>query len=136
MISIQVPRLVAVAILVVCTFLLGACGTALPPSVDRQIGVAALGLAVNRVEKHYDVDCSVFNIVETGEFCLHRYKATDREEVHCFRTLGGIDCYAQRDPYLLAGRQLPGEPKSLADPAMPMDPRPNRLRQVVDSLLE
>lgn len=136
MISLQVPRLLAIAILVACTFLLGACGTAFKAPVDKNIAGLAAGVALYRVEKHYDVDCSFFNIVEAGEFCLHRYKATDREEVHCFRTLGGIDCYAQRDPYLLAGRQLPAAPKTLADPAMPMDPRPNRLRQVVDTILE
>jgi hypothetical protein len=111
---------------------LAACGSPLNSATNN--GIVSLGIdyTVKKVEKRYDVECSVFNILEAGEYCVHKYKATDREEVHCFKTLGGVDCYTERDPYMLAGRSLPTAPRQLADPRMPMEPPPNRLLKVVE----
>lgn len=114
--------------------LLGACSSPLPDAgTNAALGLGA-GVAVNRVEKRYDVECSIFNILEAGEYCVSRFKPTDRDEVHCFKSLGGVDCYADRDPYLLAGRSLPAAPRTLADPPMPMRPPENRLDKVIDRL--
>lgn len=113
---------------------LAACSSPLPSAGTT--GALGLGVdyTVKKVEKRYDVECSVFNILEQGEYCVHKYKPTDRQEVFCFKTLGGVDCYAERDPYMLAGRSLPTAPRQLADPRMPMEPRPNDLQKVVENL--
>jgi hypothetical protein len=111
---------------------LAACDTPLRPVPEAQIPILAAGVGLVRFERHYDVNCSVFNILETGEVCQHKYKPTDRQEVFCYRTLGQVDCYAERDPYRLAGRALPAQPTTMADPRMPMQPREDKLRRVVE----
>lgn len=76
----------------------------------------------SRVERRLEMTCNLENIVTEGSYCVSNYKPTDRKEVYCFKTLGGVDCYAEPDPYSLEGRQLPGPPRALADPRMPMTP--------------
>ena len=106
---------------------LAACASPLPPvGTTSALGLGA-DYTVKKVEKRYDVECSLFNLLEAGNYCVSKYKPTDREQVHCFKTLGGVDCYSERDPYLLAGRSLPTAPRELADPPMPMRPPENRL---------
>ncbi|MCW0236603.1 MAG: hypothetical protein OJJ21_23605 [Ferrovibrio sp.] len=75
-----------------------------------------------RVERRLEMTCNLENIVTEGAYCVSNYKPTDRQEVFCFKTLGSVDCYAEPDPYSLEGRQLPGPPRTLADPRMPMTP--------------
>ncbi len=75
-----------------------------------------------RVERRLEMTCNLENIVTEGSYCVSNFKPTDRQEVFCFKTLGGVDCYAEPDPYSLEGRQLPGPPRALADPRMPMTP--------------
>lgn len=88
----------------------------------------AAGLALGyeiikaRVERRLEVTCNPLNLLSDGTYCVSNYKPTDRQEVFCFKTLGGVDCYAEPDPYSLEGRQLPGPPRALADPRMPMMP--------------
>lgn len=126
-------RLIALLCLLLLP-MLGGCSSPLPPAgTNAALGLGA-GVAVNRVEKRYDVECGLFNILEYGEYCVSRFKPTDRDEVHCFKSLGGVDCYADRDPYLLAGRSLPTAPRELADPPMPMRPPENRLYKVIERL--
>lgn len=75
-----------------------------------------------KVERRLEVTCNPLNLISDGTYCVSNYKPTDRQEVFCFKTLGGVDCYAEPDPYSLEGRQLPAPPRALADPRMPMDP--------------
>jgi hypothetical protein len=86
----------------------------------------ALGLGYEiiktKVERRLEVTCNPLNFLSDGTYCVSNYKPTDRQEVFCFKTLGGVDCYAEPDPYSLEGRQLPGPPRVLADPRMPMTP--------------
>lgn len=103
--------------------------TYLPPPAAQYV---AVGLAAHviqtKIERQLDVSCSPFNLLSDGSYCVSNYKATDRQEVWCFKTLGGVDCYGEPDPYSLQGRALPDAPRPLADPRMPMSPpgrRPN-----------
>lgn len=75
-----------------------------------------------RAERSLEVTCNAMNLLSDGSYCVSNYKPTDRQEVFCFKTLGGVDCYAERDPYSLEGRALPAAPRLLADPPMPMTP--------------
>jgi hypothetical protein len=89
-----------------------------------QSGIASVGYEIYkaRVEKRLGMTCNLENIIVEGSYCVSNFKPTDRQEVFCFKTLGGVDCYAEPDPYSLEGRQLPGPPRALADPRMPMTP--------------
>ena len=86
----------------------------------------ALGVGVElvktRIERRLDVTCNPLNMISDGSYCVSNYKPTDRQEVWCFKTLGGVDCYGEPDPYSLEGRALPAPPRPLADPRMPMTP--------------
>lgn len=97
--------------------------TYLPPPAAQYV---AVGLAAHviqtKIERQLDVSCSPFNLLSDGSYCVSNYKPTDRQEVWCFKTLGGVDCYGEPDPYSLQGRALPDEPRPLADPRMPMSP--------------
>ncbi|WP_341895855.1 hypothetical protein [Ferrovibrio terrae] len=75
-----------------------------------------------RVERRLEMTCNLENVIVDGKYCVSNFKPTDRQEVFCFKTLGGVDCYAEPDPYSLEGRQLPAPPRALADPRMPMTP--------------
>lgn len=107
------------------TGLLTGCGdhrdTFTPTAEALGIGVAA-EIVKTRLERKLEATCNMYNIITDGSYCVSNYKPTDRQEVYCFKTLGGVDCYAEPDPYSLEGRQLPAPPRVLADPRMPMIP--------------
>jgi hypothetical protein len=89
-----------------------------------QSGILSVGYEIYkaRVEKRLGMTCNIENVITEGSYCVSNFKPTDRQEVFCFKTLGGVDCYAEPDPYSLEGRQLPAAPRPLADPRMPMTP--------------
>lgn len=105
--------------------LLTACGdhkdTFTPTAEWLGIGVAT-EIVKTRLEHKLEVTCNMYNIITDGSYCVSNYKPSGRQEVYCFKTLGGVDCYAEPDPYSLEGRQLPAAPRVLADPRMPMTP--------------
>lgn len=94
------------------------------PPVAAQYVVVGLAAHVvqTKIERQLDVTCSPFNLLSDGHYCVSNYKPTDRQEVWCFKSLGGVDCYGEPDPYSLEGRALPDAPRPLADPRMPMSP--------------
>ena len=50
----------------------------------------------------YDEDCSILYTQDGGEYCRdENYGKEDDfvvQENYCYRTIGGIDCYAEEDP--------------------------------------
>lgn len=97
--------------------------TYLPPPAAQYVGIGlAAHVIQTKIERQLDVTCSPFNLLSDGNYCVSNYKPTDRQEVWCFKTLGGVDCYGEPDPYSLQGRALPDSPRPLADPRMPMSP--------------
>lgn len=107
------------------TGLLSACANQrddLTPAAQSTLVSVGYEVFKARVERRLDMTCNLENLVTDGSYCVSNYKPTDRKEVYCFKTLGGVDCYAEPDPYSLEGRQLPGPPRALADPRMPMSP--------------
>ncbi len=105
--------------------LLSACADQrkdLTPTAQSTIAGVGYEIFKARVEHRLGVTCNLENIVVEGSYCVSNFKPTDRQEVFCFKTLGGVDCYAEPDPYSLEGRQLPAPPRALADPRMPMTP--------------
>lgn len=95
----------------------------LPPPAAQYVAVGlAAHVVQTKIERQLDVSCSPFNLLSDGSYCVSNYKPTDRQEVWCFKTLGGVECYREPDPYSLEGRALPDAPRPLADPRMPMSP--------------
>ncbi len=61
----------------------------------------AIGALDEKVSEWTDKECSTVFIALGNGYCRDRLRAGERqsEKLHCFRTLGGVDCYAVSDPY-------------------------------------
>lgn len=92
------------------------------PTAELLGASVAVEIVKAKIERRLEVTCNPLNLISDGSYCVSNYKPTDHQEVFCFKTLGGVDCYAEPDPYSLEGRQLPAAPRALADPRMPMSP--------------
>lgn len=92
-----------------------------PATQAVAVGVG-LEIIKTKIERRLEVTCNPLNLISDGAYCVSNYKPTDRQEVWCFKTLAGVDCYGEPDPYSLQGRALPAAPRPLADPRMPMTP--------------
>lgn len=112
------------AVLGGCSSLENALDEVIPLPAAGQAAAIGLGLEVvkTKIERRMEMTCNPLNMISDGTYCVSNYKPTDRQEVWCFKTLGGVDCYGEPDPYSLAGRALPESPRPLADPRMPMTP--------------
>jgi len=99
-------------------FLLGACTE------------TAIGALDEKMSQWTDMECSTVFIALGDGYCRDRIKAGDRpaEKLHCFRTLGGIDCYAVADPYEVNSTGRTRQAQRLTEPAPPVrlaaDPPP------------
>lgn len=108
-----------------CTGLMAGCSDTrdnLTPAAQWTAVGLGYEIVKTKIERRLEITCNPLNIISDGTYCVSNYKPTDRQEVFCFKTLGGVDCYAEPDPYSLEGRQLPAQPRALADPRMPMTP--------------
>lgn len=73
-------------------FALAACDP-VSGTVITQSGLTTLGTVDRLASKRMDQDCSLLNVLEGDGYC--RSRTIPREtEVHCYRTLGKVDCYA------------------------------------------
>ena len=85
-------------ILVFCLFLLGACdlfyvgSTATVITTDKTITDHAVSFASGK-------DCSTIRLERGQSFCKED-EVNPEPTVHCFGTIGGVDCYkVANDPY-------------------------------------
>lgn len=99
--------------------LLSACGgeafvISTIASSTTSTAVQTIDLAMSRKT---DEECSVMNFVDGDGYCRPRTVPSGRPQVHCFKTIGGVDCYTEKDPYGLAetGNVRPSPPLG-ADP--------------------
>jgi hypothetical protein len=98
-------------ILAICVLMalpvLGAC--ALPAIANNTIGAFDKSVSLKR-----DQDCSVLYLIDGAPYCRERLVPDHRKPVYCYRTMGGVDCYAEKDPYGSAqsGRVRPPQPLS------------------------
>src|SRR3546814_10099265 len=66
--------------------------THLPPPAAQYVAVGLAAQVIQtKIERQLDVTCSPFNLLSDGNYCVSNYKPTDRQEVWCFKTLGGVD---------------------------------------------
>jgi hypothetical protein len=126
----EIMRPLQTRLLVTLLLMLGAlsgCSTVdnvIPLPSAGQAAVVGVGAEVVKIkiERRMEMTCNPLNLLSDGTYCVSNYKPTDRQEVWCFKSLAGVDCYGEPDPYSLAGHQLPAAPRPLADPRMPMTP--------------
>ncbi|WP_298727143.1 hypothetical protein [uncultured Ferrovibrio sp.] len=105
--------------------LLSACASErdnLTPAAEAVVLGLGVEVIKTKIERRLEITCNPLNLISDGTYCVSNYKPTDRQEVWCFKTLAGVDCYGEPDPYSLQGRALPAAPRPLADPRMPMEP--------------
>lgn len=115
----------AILLPLLCVSMLAGCADErknLTPAAQWTAVGLGYEIVKTKIERRLEMTCNPLNILSDGTYCVSNYKPSDRQEVYCFKTLGGVDCYAEPDPYSLEGRQLPAQPRALADPRMPMTP--------------
>ncbi|HYM33710.1 MAG TPA: hypothetical protein VEU47_20590 [Candidatus Cybelea sp.] len=71
-----------------------------------------------------DSECSYAHVLFGDTYCRPRTVEREKDPVYCFRTLGGVDCYGDSDPYKVSqsGRAL--QPPPLAEPPAANAPDP------------
>lgn len=79
----------------------------------------AIGALDEKVSDWTDKQCSTVFLALGDGYCRDRLKVGDRpaQKLHCFRTLGGIDCYAEADPYGVNGTGRTRQAQRLTEPS-------------------
>ena len=121
--------------LLLATLLLGACAEQIssraPTLASAGPAIAATGATVLGVatvdaiaSRHTEKDCSVLNLLDGDPYCRSTTVPNGRPPVHCFKTLGGVDCYAEPDPSKLAETGRNPERAPRGTPPAPNQPKP------------
>jgi hypothetical protein len=76
------------------------------------IGTVAAGTLDAKLAQWTDGECSLEHIVVADGFCHTADAAKEPPPLYCFHSLGGVDCYAEADPYQVnpSGRVLSPPP--------------------------
>ena len=85
----------------------------------------AIGAIDEKISQWTDRECSTVFMMLGDNYCREKRVIGDRpgERIHCFRTLGGVDCYAEADPYGINGSGRARQATRLTDPGAPPPPR-------------
>lgn len=85
----------------------------------------AIGAIDEKVSQWTDRECSTVFMMLGDNYCREKRVIGDRpgERIHCFRTLGGVDCYAEADPYGINGSGRARQSTRLTDPGAPPSQR-------------
>lgn len=81
----------------------------------------AIGAIDEKISQWTDRECSTVFLMLGDNYCRDKLVIGDRpgENMHCFRTLGGVDCYAEEDPYGINASGRTRQATRLADPGAP-----------------
>jgi len=60
---------------------------------------AAVAVIDEKISQMTDQDCTTVNIMLGENYCRDKDRAIKQEQVYCYRTLGGVDCYREENPY-------------------------------------
>lgn len=71
------------------------------------------------VSQKLDKDCSTYYLVGGKSYCQDRLHADLRAPVYCTRTLGGVECYSETDPYAVTDSARVAAPRVLTSPPRP-----------------
>jgi len=60
---------------------------------------AAVAVIDEKISQMTDKECTSVNIMLGESYCRDKVRQIKQEPVYCYKTLGGVDCYAEKDPY-------------------------------------
>jgi len=60
---------------------------------------AAVAVIDEKISQMTDQDCTTVNIMLGENYCRDKNRTIKQEEVYCYRSLGGVDCYRKENPY-------------------------------------
>ncbi|MFT6556237.1 MAG: hypothetical protein ACJAYR_000077 [Sneathiella sp.] len=60
---------------------------------------AAIAVVDEKISQMTEMDCTSVNMVFGDPYCKEKREEIKQEPVYCYKTLGGIDCYATKNPY-------------------------------------
>ncbi|MEH6403088.1 MAG: hypothetical protein V7750_06930 [Sneathiella sp.] len=60
---------------------------------------AAVAVIDEKISQMTDQDCTTVNIMLGESYCRDKDRAIKQEQVYCYRSLGGVDCYREKNPY-------------------------------------
>ncbi|USG61766.1 hypothetical protein NBZ79_02110 [Sneathiella marina] len=66
---------------------LAACTTDIVKSIDKQIS------------EYAGINCSATNLSVGEDYCQSPKQSFVQASVYCYKTMGGVDCYRQPNPY-------------------------------------
>jgi len=81
----------------------------------------AIGAIDEKISQWTDRECSTVFMMLGDNYCRDKRVIGDRpgEKIHCFRTLGGVDCYTEADPYGINASGRTRQATRLTDPGAP-----------------
>lgn len=81
----------------------------------------AIGAIDEKISQWTDRECSTVFLMLGDDYCREKRVIGERpgEKIHCFRTLGGVDCYAEADPYGVNASGRTRQATRLTDPGAP-----------------
>ncbi|WP_169567322.1 hypothetical protein [Sneathiella limimaris] len=60
---------------------------------------AAVAVLDEKMSQMTDKECTSVNIMLGEDYCKPKRNEIKQEQVYCYRTLGGVDCYSEKSPY-------------------------------------
>jgi len=60
---------------------------------------AAVAVIDEKISQMTEMQCTSVNVMFGEDYCKEKREAIKQEQVYCYRTLGGVDCYSQKNPY-------------------------------------
>ena len=125
------PRLAAALLLTLSAGALGGC--IMVPAI---LVTSAIELVDETASLRLDMNCATTHLLLIEPYCRSRTVPNNQPPVYCFRTLGGVDCYAEDDPYGVgeSSRVKPGRPLAaprvapvaVAQPPVPVPQPPEK----------
>jgi hypothetical protein len=66
---------------------------------------AAIAVIDEKISQMTDQDCTTVNLMLGDSYCKDNKVRITQAPLYCYRTLGGVDCYGDKDPYAMAGTE-------------------------------
>ncbi|MBL4907747.1 MAG: hypothetical protein JKX94_09880 [Sneathiella sp.] len=60
---------------------------------------AAIAVIDEKISQMTEMDCTSVNVMLGESYCQDKLRNLKQEEVYCYKTLGGVDCYRDKNPY-------------------------------------
>ncbi len=60
---------------------------------------AAVAVIDEKISQMTEKNCTTVNIMLGEDYCRDKIRHLKQEAVYCYKTLGGVDCYREKNPY-------------------------------------